>query len=119
LPTASSFPAELGEADRACDGRLEVLRAHLAVTRVPEHVVADELASGELVALQVPEFEVGVMELFAVRRRDRAFGVVASALWEEISRSGAEAAGVMHARKRGRGKRTDTNRRSLNNSRRR
>jgi DNA-binding transcriptional LysR family regulator len=103
----------------------EVILAGMGWGGLPEHVVADELASGELVALQVPEFEVGVMELFAMRRRDRAFGVVASALWEEISRSGAEAAGVMHARKRGRStnavasKRTDTNRRSLNNTRRR
>jgi DNA-binding transcriptional LysR family regulator len=103
----------------------EVILAGMGWGGLPEHVVADELASGELVALQVPEFEVGVMELFAMRRRDRAFGAVASALWEEISRSGAEAAGVMHARKRGRGtnavasKRTDTNRRSLNNTRRR
>jgi DNA-binding transcriptional LysR family regulator len=103
----------------------EVILAGMGWGGLPEHVVADELASGELVALQVPEFEVGVMELFAMRRRDRAFGVVASALWEEISRSGAEAAGVMHARKRGRGtnamasKRTDTNRRPLNNTRRR
>ena len=58
---------------------------------LPEHVVADGLASGTLVRLEVPEFEVDVMELFAMRRRDRAHGVVAQALWEELARSGAAA----------------------------
>src|SRR5258705_439053 len=68
----------------------EVILAGMGWGGLPEHVVADALASGELVALEVPEFEVA-MELFAMRRRDRAFGVVASALWEEIGRSGAAA----------------------------
>jgi len=34
------------------------------------------------------------MELFAMRRRDRAHGVVASALWEELKRSGASAVAI-------------------------
>jgi DNA-binding transcriptional LysR family regulator len=80
----------------------EVILAGMGWGGLPEHVVADALASGELVALEVPEFEVGVMELFAMRRRDRAFGVVASALWEEISRSGAGTAGVTPARQHAR-----------------
>jgi hypothetical protein len=42
--------------------------------------VAGELARGAFVALDVPEFEAGSMELFAVRRRDRPHGVVAQAL---------------------------------------
>jgi DNA-binding transcriptional LysR family regulator len=96
----------------------EVILAGMGWGGLPEHVVADDLASGELVALQVPEFEVGVMELFAMRRRDRAFGVVASALWEEISRSGAEAENATRGRESGRradamaSKRTKTHRRS-------
>jgi len=96
----------------------EVILAGMGWGGLPEHVAADGLASGELVALEVPEFEVGAMELFAMRRRDRAFGVVASALWEEIRRSGAEAAGVTHARKNApranavASKRTETHRRS-------
>jgi len=61
---------------------------------MPEHVVADSLASAELVALEVPEFAVAAMELFAMRRRDRAHWVVASALWEELKRSGASAAAI-------------------------
>ena len=79
----------------------DVILAGMGWGGLPEHVVADELASGKLVALDVPEFEVGVMELFAMRRRDRAFGVVASALWDEIRRSG-EAGRATRARKSGR-----------------
>ena len=72
----------------------EVILAGMGWGGLPEHVVADSLASGELVALEVPEFAVGAMELFAMRRRDRAHGVVASALWEELKRSGASAAAI-------------------------
>jgi DNA-binding transcriptional LysR family regulator len=70
----------------------EVILAGMGWGGLPEHVVADELASGALVALEVPEFEVGVMELYAMRRRDRAHGVVASELWEQLKGSGATAA---------------------------
>jgi DNA-binding transcriptional LysR family regulator len=54
---------------------------------LPEHVVTDALASRILVRLQVPEFEVRTMELFAMRRRDRPHGVIAQALWEALARS--------------------------------
>jgi DNA-binding transcriptional LysR family regulator len=70
----------------------EVILAGMGWGGLPEHVVADDLASGTLVALRVPEFDVGVMELYAMRRRDRAHGVVASALWEELKRSGVSTA---------------------------
>jgi DNA-binding transcriptional LysR family regulator len=51
---------------------------------LPEHVVAGELASGELVALDVPEFEADTMTLFAIRRRDRVHGIVSQALWNGL-----------------------------------
>jgi len=54
---------------------------------LPEHVVADLLASRVLVRLEVPEFEVNAMELFVMRRRDRPHGVVAQALWEALGSS--------------------------------
>ena len=80
----------------------EVILAGMGWGGLPEHVVADELASGTLVALEVPEFEAGVMELYAMRRRDRAHGVVAGALWEELKRSGMSAveAATMKLRRR-------------------
>jgi DNA-binding transcriptional LysR family regulator len=67
----------------------EVILAGMGWGGLPEHVVAGALAGGELVALQVPEFEADVMELFALRRRDRPHGVVARVLWEELKTSGA------------------------------
>ena len=55
---------------------------------LPEHVIASELASGELVELQVPEFEAERMELFSMRRLDRPRGVVAEALWQALRQRG-------------------------------
>src|SRR5262245_12727121 len=69
----------------------DVILAGMGWGGLPEHIITDALCSGTLVRLQVPEFEVDVMELFAMRRRDRPHGVVAQALWEELGRSGASA----------------------------
>jgi len=88
----------------------EVILAGMGWGGLPEHVVADALASGELVALQVPEFEAEVMELFAMRRRDRAHGVVAQAVWEELKRNGETAAAAV-AERRGSPPRRGTKRR--------
>ena len=62
----------------------EIIAAGMGWGGLPGHVVAGALARGELVALDVPEFEAEVMELFLLRRRDRARGVVAQALWEGL-----------------------------------
>ncbi len=75
----------------------ELILAGMGWGGLPEHVVAPELASGELVALDVPEFEVETMELLVMRRRDRAHGVVAGVLWEELVRAGEGAANVERA----------------------
>jgi DNA-binding transcriptional LysR family regulator len=66
----------------------DVILAGMGWGGLPEHVAADALASRVLVRLEVPEFEVRAMELFAMRRRDRPHGVVAQALWEALGRSG-------------------------------
>jgi DNA-binding transcriptional LysR family regulator len=63
----------------------ELIAAGMGWGGLPEHVVAADLASGALVALDVPEFEADRMELFAVRRRDRARGVALQALWQELT----------------------------------
>jgi DNA-binding transcriptional LysR family regulator len=63
----------------------ELIAAGMGWGGLPEHVVAADLASGALVALDVPEFEADAMELFAVRRRDRAHGVATQALWQELT----------------------------------
>lgn len=66
----------------------DVILAGMGWGGLPEHVIARELASGALVALDVPEFEVDTMQLLVLRRRDRAHGVVARALWDELRRAG-------------------------------
>jgi DNA-binding transcriptional LysR family regulator len=63
----------------------ELIAAGMGWGGLPEHVVAGDLASGALVALDVPEFEADAMELFVVRRRDRVRGVVMQALWAELA----------------------------------
>ena len=58
----------------------DVILAGMGWGGLPEHVVAEALAARVLVRLEVPEFEVQAMELFAMRRRDRPHGVVAQAV---------------------------------------
>jgi DNA-binding transcriptional LysR family regulator len=62
----------------------DIILAGMGWGGLPEHVAAGDLADGVLVALQVPAFEVGAMEVFTMRRRDRAHGVVARALWDAL-----------------------------------
>jgi DNA-binding transcriptional LysR family regulator len=68
--------------------KLEVILAGMGWGGLPEHVVAGARASGDLVVLDVPGFEA-TMALFALRRRDRAHGVVATALWDELAATAA------------------------------
>src|SRR5262249_55456096 len=69
----------------------DVILAGMGWGGLPQHPVADDLASRELVRLAVAEFEVRSMELFAMRRRDRAHGVVAQALWDALGAQGRTA----------------------------
>jgi DNA-binding transcriptional LysR family regulator len=78
----------------------DVILAGMGWGGLPEHVVARELASGALVVLDVPEFEIDSMTLFVLRRRDRARGVVAQALWEGLRDAGRKGATVGRARPR-------------------
>jgi len=77
----------------------DVILAGMGWGGLPEHVIADALASRVLVRLEVPEFEVRAMELFAMRRRDRPRGVVAQALWEALGSHGAPAPAPHHRRR--------------------
>jgi DNA-binding transcriptional LysR family regulator len=48
---------------------------------LPRHLIESELRRGTLVQLSVREFRAGSIALYSARRRDRAAGVVARALW--------------------------------------
>src|SRR6266481_2873469 len=78
----------------------ELILAGMGWGGLPEHLVARELADGTLKALVIPEF-AEAMDLFAIRRRDRVHGVVATALWEALGSAGAKPA-PSRARRRGR-----------------
>jgi DNA-binding transcriptional LysR family regulator len=81
----------------------DVIAAGMGWGGLPEHVIAGDLARGELVALAVPEFAVEVMELFALRRRDGALGVVAQSLWRALSTPNAHATVTASSRSSGAG----------------
>lgn len=70
----------------------ELIAAGMGWGGLPEHVVAAALRRGELVRLHVREFEIDAIELCTLRRRDRAAGVVAEALWIELGRVRASSA---------------------------
>jgi DNA-binding transcriptional LysR family regulator len=69
--------------------KLEIIEAGMGWGGLPEHVVARALAAGRLVALDVQEFDVDVIELSTVRRKDRPTGPVAQALWSRLRGAGA------------------------------
>lgn len=85
----------------------ELIAAGLGWGGLPEHLVAAEVESGSLAALEVPEFEASAMELFAARRRDRPHGSVAQALWQGLaSKSTAEPVPAHPATQRARSRRS-------------
>lgn len=58
-----------------------VINAGLGWGGIPDHMIGDELASGEFVALGVEGFPPRHTEIFAIRRRDAAMGRVMSDIW--------------------------------------
>jgi len=65
--------------------KLEIIEAGLGWGGLPEHVVADGLRGGTLVALDVREFHVRSLALYTIHRRDDTLGPVASALWARLA----------------------------------
>ncbi|MEM9629216.1 MAG: LysR family transcriptional regulator [Pseudomonadota bacterium] len=61
-----------------------VIKAGLGWGGMPEHLMVSELASGELVPLNVEDFPPRHTEIFAVRRRDQTMGRVMSEIWAAL-----------------------------------
>lgn len=59
----------------------EIIVAGMGWGGLPRHLIERELRRGTLVELSVREFHADSIELYSARRRDRAAGVVAGALW--------------------------------------
>lgn len=66
----------------------QIIDAGLGWGGLPHHLVDADLASGRLRALEVEAFETHTMALHLLRRRSRARKVVATTLWQELSRLG-------------------------------
>ncbi|KZK88760.1 HTH-type transcriptional activator AllS [Pseudovibrio sp. Ad5] len=62
----------------------EILQAKLGWGGIPEHMIIEELARGELVQLNVEGFQPRQSRLFQIRKRDRDVGVVAQAIWDDL-----------------------------------
>ncbi|MEM7240301.1 MAG: LysR family transcriptional regulator [Pseudomonadota bacterium] len=61
-----------------------VIMAGLGWGGIPEHLIAAELANGDLITLNVEGFPPRHTEIFAIRRRDQAMGQVMSEVWEAL-----------------------------------
>lgn len=62
-----------------------VIKAGLGWGGIPEHLMDEELATGELVPLSVEGYPPRHTEIFAIKRRDRPMGVVMSRIWQELA----------------------------------
>lgn len=61
-----------------------VIKAGLGWGGMPEHLIQPELASGELVGLNVDGFPARHTEIYAIRRRDIAMGRVTAEIWNGL-----------------------------------
>lgn len=62
-----------------------IIMAGLGWGGIPEHLITDELASGELVPLAIEGYPPRHTEVFAIRRRDRPMGTVFSSIWKRLA----------------------------------
>ena len=62
----------------------DIILAGMAWGAMPEHLIQDELARGELVPIHVEGIEPRLSQLYLLRRTDKAIGVVADALWTAL-----------------------------------
>ncbi len=60
----------------------EIILSGMGWGGLPEYMVRQELASGELVRLYVSGFDIRHSELYIIRRRDNPVGVVSQAIWQ-------------------------------------
>lgn len=61
-----------------------LILSSLGVGRLPEHLIRDELASGELIALPKKHFAPAAMSIHCMRIKEKALGQFATSLWESL-----------------------------------
>ena len=62
----------------------EIIMAGMAWGGMPEHLIKDELANGELVPLHIEGIEPRLSQLYLIRRTDKSIGVVSDAIWNAL-----------------------------------
>lgn len=62
-----------------------ILLAGLGWGGLPEHLIENELESGQLVPLDVEGYSPLYSQLYKIRRRDREVGTVARAIWDQLT----------------------------------
>jgi len=63
----------------------EILLAGMGWGGMPEHMIRDELATGDLLRLDLVEYPIRRSRLMVMRRRDREIGIVREALWHSLT----------------------------------
>lgn len=67
-----------------------IIKAGLGWGGIPEHLMLDELRSGELVPLVIEGHPPRHTEIFAIRRRDHPMGQVMSRIWNALGREATQ-----------------------------
>ncbi|MGC3940296.1 LysR family transcriptional regulator [Roseobacter sp. EG26] len=62
-----------------------IIKAGLGWGGIPEHLMEQELATGEFVPLTVEGYPPRHTEIFAIRRRDQPMGQVMSSIWTRLA----------------------------------
>ncbi|WP_261842041.1 LysR family transcriptional regulator [Aliamphritea ceti] len=63
----------------------EILLAKQGWGGIPTHMIEEELANGSLVALNVEGYPPRYSQLFQIRRRNSNTGIVAQAIWQQLT----------------------------------
>ncbi|MEP4039056.1 LysR family transcriptional regulator [Pseudophaeobacter sp.] len=69
------------------EAKKSVIKAGLGWGGIPEHLMQQEMANGELVPVTVEGYPPRHTEIFAIRRRDQPMGQVMSWLWAELQQA--------------------------------
>ncbi len=62
----------------------EILLSQMGWGGIPEHLVLDELASGELVPLNIENYPPRHSLLYLIRKREGDVGIVARTIWQQL-----------------------------------
>ena len=62
----------------------EIILAKMGWGGVPEHLIDEELASGQLVKLNIAGFTTRHSQLYKIRRKHYVGGIVAQSLWDSL-----------------------------------